>query len=276
METNELETPPSSTSNPPSQTSESQQTQQTNHQLANPTNQKDPYVELLEGTIAEQNRKFNELNQQLAGIRESQNRPAPIQRSEEELRTAFFNNPHEETGKIIEEKLRETINPIKEMFMQFQGQTQIDRLIDQFKNNPRFSSKWNPSLEAYIKQQAQSMPPAQLTEQNFTLLVLSTIGAAETGMLPGYQAPAPPAPTQNNNRPTDTVSPPHLRPTSSPMPSLNPKPTHRELTEGERRLYREYNAKNPDKPFKSEEHFLKWMDMPRDEVAFATFDQPKS
>lgn len=251
---------------------ESPQTPPTNLPPANPTNQKDPYVELLENTVAEQNRRFNELNSKLTNIQNQPTQQPPL--SADELRTAFFNNPHEETAKIIRKELEQTISPLREFVDAFKGQSQLDRLISNAKINPKFQAKWTPELESYIRQQAQTVPPNQLTDQNFTFLVVSAVGAAELGYIPGYDATPKNTPTPPPPPPRDDVTPPHLRPSTSPMPQLNPKPVTRELTENERRMYREYNAKQPpEKRFKSEAEFIKWQEMPRDEVAYTDFDK---
>src|SRR5258708_338763 len=112
---------------------------------ATPT--EDPrYTKMLEGTVREQNRKLAELEQRIAsGVVEP---PKPIKTPEEE-RTAYFNNPQEETRKLIREELQQTTAELTAFVRQLKGQSFVDQLVERAKINPRIQKNWNPRLEAY-------------------------------------------------------------------------------------------------------------------------------
>lgn len=244
------------------------------------------YVKLLEGSLAETSRRLQEVENERA--RGSATPPPPPPDPERE-RSEFYNNPKESTRQLIREELESSVGEIREFVRSFKGASAIDKLVERFAVDPRFKSMWDSSVEAYVREQAAGVPPANLNDQTFGFLVVSAIGLKATGMLsassPAATPPAPPAPTPTpapapgapSPTPTPMPTPPHMRPSPPPgAPPTQDQPAQRPLTELEQRLLREYNAGKPKEKQMDEKQFLIWQTMPAADVAFSTLGQPKT
>src|SRR5262245_50938181 len=99
---------------------------------ARPDPRTDPaYITLLEGTLAEQNRRIAELERSNAAPAPTP-APAPT-RTKEESRNAFFDDPTEASRAVVREELAATVGAVNEM-LEFvrstRGATQTDLLVD--------------------------------------------------------------------------------------------------------------------------------------------------
>lgn len=226
-------------------------------------------VKLMQDTIAEQNRRIANYERDLADAR-SISAPTTPTKTKDELRQEFYDDPITANRRLIREELEATVGPLQEFVKTFKGQTQTDRLIEQFKNDTRFSSHWTPAVERYVREQASRIDPAHLTEQSFGFLVVSAIGMKNVGMFGDSPTPAPQPPTQ-----PQVPTPPYMRPSAPPAPDNTPKQKHRALTEDEKRILREYNStKSPERRM-TEAQFIEWQGMPSADVAFSDFDKLK-
>jgi hypothetical protein len=227
------------------------------------------YVKLLEGSLAEQNRRLAELERR-------NTEPAPPSvpvKTKDELRQEYFDSPIDATRKLIREELEATVGPLKDFVAGMRGQTAIDKLIDRLKINPRFQRSWNVELEAYVREQAAAIPVANLSENSLNFVVLAGIGLQQTGdiVAPAARPSDSPPPLRDPVVPT----PPHMRPSAPASPSAAPRaPKTRELNENERRLLREYNNNKPADKKMTEAQFVEWQTMPSNEVAHTKFDRP--
>lgn len=230
------------------------------------------YIKLLEDTVREQNRRLQEAATSASRPPEA---PKPPAKTPEEERQEFYNDPMNANRRLIREELTATVGPLIDFVNQMKGNSATDQLVTQFKNDARFSRMWDADVEGYVRQQASTVAPAQLTEQTFGFIVVSAIGMKASGILPtasGLPSASAPAPTPPTPTPTPTPAPmptpPHMRPTAPAGPGGNPPAkTLRPLTEHEERIRRENNM--------THEAFLKFQEMPSSDVAFADFDKPK-
>ena len=232
-----------------------------------PTDPSRDYISALENTMREQNATIQRL------LAQQQSQPAPVapaapQPSQEELNQQFYNKPYETTRNLIQEALRETVQPLVETVksLRFEG-SPYDRMLTKFKNDPRFGQiLQDPAVVSAV---GQILEHVDLSEQAMQSAIVHAAGLKAMGQLGvPIAAPQPATPTPSNN--PSPVLPPHIRPSAPPAPRAgngNGQARTRELTENERRLMREGK-------FKSEEDFIKWMEMPAAEVAHTTFDKP--
>lgn len=242
------------------------------------------YVALLEGSLREANRRL----QQIENNSVTPATPPPPAKTADELRLEFYENPQTATRQLIREELESSVGEIRDFVRQFKGQSAVDKYVDQFKMNPRYSGMWDSTIEQYVREQAVQIPTANLNENTFGFIVISAIGLKATGQFgsnpnPPTNAPPASAPPANQPAPVATQpsstssmpTPPHMRP--SPPPSAPPasnEPKVRPLNENEQRLLREYNAGKPPEKQMNAAQFLKWQEMPSNEVAFSTLGQP--
>lgn len=250
-------------------------TQPTNQPPA-PATEEDPnkrYIAILEQTLREQNRQI----QELANNRPAPAAPAPAPDPEAE-KSAFYNDPVNTTRKIIQDALKESIEPLQ----QFVRNLKVDgspysQMLNRFKADPRFASALADSqILAAVE---EIMSKAELSDINMQSAIVHATGLKSMGLLGtvvpsggnGAPAPAPtPAPAPSPSS-APAVLPPHVRPSApaAPTNNNNNQPAQRQLTESERRLMRENG-------FKSEAEYLKWLEMPASEVAHTNFDKPRT
>jgi len=237
----------------------------TNSQPVPPTEDpRDRQIRIFEELTRSQNARITELEQSQAANRAA---PPPEEKITPEQ---FFADPVHYMDDRLEKKLKETVAPLLDFVEQFRGGTQTDKFINQFKNDSRFSSQWDDSLERYIREQAVTIPPKQLTEQNFGLIVLTGIGARAAGLIPGARTPTPQTPTptpmpQNQNR---DIIPPYIAPSNLPAaPNGGNDKKLRPLSEHEERLRRERKL--------THEQFLSWLEVPASQVAISDVGRTK-
>lgn len=247
---------------------------------AGPTNE--AYVKLLEGSLAETNRRLQDAETRAARAAEPPPAPPPDPEAE---RASFYNDPKGATRTLIREELENSVGEIRDFVRSFKGQTATDQLVAKYKADQRFAPQWDAAVEQYVREQASQMPPSNVNDQTFGFLVVSAIGLKATGMLQGSTmvhapAPTPPPPAPPATPPSPTpaatvVTPPYMHP-SPPAGPPNPSntPRTRQLNENEQRLLREYNAKTNGKKM-TEAEFITWQEMPSADVANADFDKPK-
>lgn len=224
------------------------------------------YISTLEETLREQNRHIQELTTKLSST------PEPVHRepekTTEERRQEFFNDPVEANRRLIREELQSTVAPLVEFVNQLKGGTKTDELVNRFKNDVRFSGMWDNDVEAFVRNQVKNVSADQLNDNVFGTVVVSAIGMKATGILPkangnGFADPSSrntPAPAPNPNPTPMPTTPPHMRPSAPPGPSGNPegKKKARELTELERRLARERRMTDAE--------YLEWLEVPATDV----------
>lgn len=227
------------------------------------------YVTLMEGAMREQNKRIAELEASRAAAPTAP--PPPPPKTKEEQRQEFFDDP---MG-AIQRQLDATIAPLREFVGSVRSTSLVDQLIDRFKADPRFSNKWNPQLENYVRGEAPKMRPDTMTYENLGFVVLAGIGLQATGMLESPRA----APAEPSSRTPETPVPPtptYMRPSAPPAPATrSDKPTFAALNENEKRLLREYNSRKPKDQQMTEAQFREWQSMPSAAVATTTFDRPE-
>jgi hypothetical protein len=234
-------------------------------------------VQLLRDTLQATNRRNAQLEEQLARGREIAP-PAPRERTSDEIASeasSFFSDPLPKIRNVIREvletELKATVDPLNQFVREFKGATVIDRLVVQYKTDPRFAPQWDNGVEQYIREQAATVQPQQL-EGLFGFIVTSAIGMKATGMIstPGPKLVAdPPTPAPRN----EPVQPPFIRSTPI-MPDPAPrKSTVRALNEDEVRLLREYN--NTHKNKLTPEQYIQLQELPKDQVATSMIGIPE-
>lgn len=210
--------------------------------------------EIYEGIIREQ-------NAELERLRNAQVNPPKPEPSKEEINKQYWEDP----VSVIEERIKKTVAPLLDMQEQFRKEREINRYLNVYKNDPRFSKIFS-LIEPTVTKMLESSP--QLNDGIVQTAMLSAAGALAVGAIPGAALPT----DNNNNRPQDNNNPPdknkmttpaHLRPSAPNAPVGNDnKPKLRELTESEERLRREYKM--------TKEEFIKYMELPADQVATYT------
>ena len=223
--------------------------------------------------IQQQNERIQALNDELTRVRTA---PPPVpEPTNEELNKQFYENPAgfmDRFAQKIDRRLQETVAPLQEQYQTFKRDTIVDGFVNQAKVDPRIAGKWNPQLEAYVRQQLANLPPAQVNEAAFINYAVNGIGLQTLGQLPGSTIPAsnnPPAPPPPANLPRNAeVIPPHLRPTNTPpTPPAGPNggKQYRELTEDEARLAREMRM--------TKEEYLDLLSLNKSQVVDSTIGQ---
>ncbi|MBA2704697.1 MAG: hypothetical protein H0U60_12700 [Blastocatellia bacterium] len=226
------------------------------------------YNALLEDNLRDQNRRIQELQDQLARTTTPPAAPASASRTEEEERQDFYNRPVATTRLMIQEELDRTIKPLTDFVQQMRGGTESEKILNRLKGDPRFAPHWDMAVEQAVNGVIARLSPDQINEQTIMSTIIQAIGLKSIGQLapvPGSPVPAP-APTpqpstqpQNGNPPVTT--PPHMRPSSPPGPNANQPPRRRQLNENEKRLAREKRM--------SDDTYLDWLEMPASQIAKA-------
>lgn len=255
-----------------------EQTQLTNQIAIGPTDEEiekqSRYTKLLEATLREQAQTIKRFE---ASSQTPAPAPAPAP-SIEAQRQAFYENPLEETRKLLKQELAETIAPLASFVREFRGQSETEKLKARFKNNPMFAGSLTPDVEAAVDQIIGALPPDQVNEQNMQSAIIHAIGLKTMGQLPASSngngnTNVSAQPNQNENvngnqpRNQPMVNPPHMRPSAAPTPTNTPKAKLPPLNENEERLRREQGM--------THEEYIKWRDMPPEEVAVSQLGRVK-
>lgn len=234
----------------------------------------------LENLIREQNRQIQEQRQELERIRTTRETPAPPPVNPEEERAAWYNDPKGETRKVLQEALKETIEPLTQFVREFKATSRVGKFITNVKSDPRFSAVWDSDVEDYVESALNNAAQQniEITDTIAIQAAVQAIGMKQIGALGnGSSAPR----TRNDNPPTDRSNdqpprsdrsmpptPPHLRPTAPTGPrSDNGAPKTRPLTEAEKRLARENRMTDAE--------YLAWLEAPATDVAFSDVGKPK-
>jgi hypothetical protein len=262
--TDESETPPSS----PDSTTQSPPNPSSPPASATESENVTRYNALLEDNLREQNRKIQELQDELARVKQTPAGPAAPTRTEEEERQEFYNRPMAATRQLIKEELDRTIAPLTEFVQQMRGGSESERIISKLKVDPRFSSMWDASVEQAVNSVVARLNPDQINEQTITSTVIQAIGLKAIGQLapvaPSSAPASAPSPTPTPSTPAENrpvVTPPHMRPSAPPGPSSNQRPARRQLNENEKRLAREKRM--------TDDQYLDWIEMPASAIGKA-------
>ena len=244
--------------------------QPTEQPTNSPIDENDPLVKLLMESARQANARADAAEQRANRIEERLNNPPsppPPAKTLDQIRAEFFDNPEEANRRVVREEMDRQMAPIMEFIGQFKKQSEGDKLIDQFKSDVRFASKWNQQLENYVRQQISTLPPGSVNSNMVGMIVLTGLGMQASGMLETPTVPVPNNPTPTNPRSSMPI-PPHMNPSPIP-PNANPsnRPNVRQLTEDERRLFREYNARRPEGKKLTEEEYIRLTNMSASEVA---------
>ena len=179
------------------------------------------YVNLLEDTAKEQNRRLNE-----------QAAAPPAQQQEPEPEGDFFADPRQ----VLRQEMDRMMAPIRsEIASMKAGDAAAQAWAEVTTMFPDFET-WRPYIDRLIQMQGIT----DITSGTLQSLYYTAKGyAASQGIDVGAQQGGVNVPPQNQggNRPPP---PPQNRPSSAPLPNQNTAPKTRELTENERRLAREW------------------------------------
>lgn len=191
--------------------------------------------------------------------------PAPPQRTPEEERQEFFDNPR----RLIREEMNQIIRPLNEFQQRYTKQEIYNTFLQRAAKLPGFRFINNPLVQQGLANHANQA--AQLTEEGLTGAYNMIVGYLfSTGQL-SEAAPAPtPAPSNDppNPNPAPPTNNPPVQPPPNPRPSapLPPVNTHktkrRELNEHEKQLARFNNM--------SEDEYLDFLEMDARDVARST------
>lgn len=217
-------------------------------QTTGPTNN----FSALEAVIREQSNRI----QQLLESQSQPSQPTPVPVDPEKQKVDFFNKPHDVVREIVQAELRSAIQPLQEFVQGFRAESTYDKLKNAFRNDSRFQPYWDAAVESAVDSVMLS-GKVEVNTANMQSAIIQAIGLKNLGMLPGATAPSvnqpgTATPVQPNNQ--NMVNPPHLRPSSPPPPSNNPRQPVRQLTENERRLARENHM--------TDQEYLDWIEVP--------------
>ncbi len=230
-------------------------------------------------TIQEQGARVTTLSAEVAELKaEADKRNAP---TPDEDAKKFYANPRA----IIREELEKVIAPLNEFRREFQGNDEYNRLLANFKEDPRYAKYLaNPKFSGYVEDLVShsmknggklsvDMIDAAVRHGLGSVLAgdLVLVAPTPTPVIPVDPAnPTPPTPGDppvTPVTPVDYVRPPYLEPTPPPGPGVTPtKPVLRDLTESEDRLRRERGQ--------TVESFLAWQSMPEADVVDSRLDIP--
>jgi len=224
----------------------------------------DPEKQMMMDTLRFQNRRIAELE---AGRTVTPTPEPPKSRDIEVERQEFFNDP---IGAMRRE-MAATIAPLQKIADTIAGGTKFDTLMDQIKNDPRFTKMWNRTLEEYVVREGKNINPAVLNFDTLGFVVLTGIGLQAAGMLAGGGVAPEPRTPEVPVAPT----PPYMRP-SAPTPPTprSDAPKFKPLDENEKRILREYNAKVPLEKRMTDQQYRQWSGIASNEVATTQFDAP--
>ena len=141
----------------------------------------DPDKKMMLDVIRDQNRRIAEMEARGAVAPP----PPPPVRNVDEERQEFFNDP---IGTMRRE-MAATIAPLQKIADTITGGTKFDQLMDQIKNDSRFTKMWNPVLEQYVIREGKRVDPKVLNFDTLGFVVLTGIGLQASGMLEGAPAP---------------------------------------------------------------------------------------
>jgi hypothetical protein len=185
-------------------------------------------------------------------------KPAAPTRSKDESKNAFFDDPVNETTRIVNDALERQISPFRSFIERQEKNEQLETFIRNAKTNQYFSTKWNAGIEQYCRDNYHQLNP--VNEASFNAMVLSAFGLQGLGVIPGG------APTVNPNDRRSNIDPP-IVPTDRGRPTLpqNGK-RYRDLTEDEAKLCRELKM--------TKEDYLDMLEISPDEVHKTTIGKP--
>ena len=166
---------------------------------------------------------------------------------------------------LIQEEIQRAIAPLQQTITGFAVKSQYESLKDQFRAHPQYSAYFsNPQFVAYLD-------GAMANAQNVSVQSMSATIAQIVGYMAVNGQLNTPQPAQQQNgqslqqQVNQQIDPPHLRPSSAPLPGSNrqvnttPKGTpKRQLTENERRIAREQGF--------TEDEYLDWLTVPSNKV----------
>jgi hypothetical protein len=197
-----------------------------------PNNEDDPYERArkeVENVYAQALRDSQ--RQALAAQRLAEERAAELAavrvNNEEPISGAeFLNNPNEHISSIVRREIKEALSGINELARGMRTQSKFSTLKNQFLIHPSLGALYK-QVEIHVDNMMSSLSDVELTPEAFQAAILSTYGAAQAGLLPGFA-----------NKREEKVS---TLPASPPNPNRKPeqkKPTGYQLTESQRRVAR--------------------------------------
>lgn len=213
------------------------------------------YLDRLEQSV----RGMQEENRRLQQLVESQTRlPAPTAPDPEKEKAEYYENPAAWTSKKIEDALNRTIAPINKFIGEFQGQSQLDNLINETKNDIRFKGQWDSDIEQAVRQQLSAIPANQINKATVAYAAVNAIGLKAMGTF-GNSTPTP-TPVPNN-------SPPNVRPSNPPAPRPTGSQAEPVVTENERTMARANGQ--------TVKEYIFYRDVPADKMMTAKWDKEK-
>jgi len=157
------------------------------------------------------------------------------------LNKGFYEKPFETTQEIVRREISEAIAPLKEFASAFSANSELDRIKNEFRGDPRIAQVFalgEVHIDELVNRAVRG--GAKLTRELVMGAVANVKGGLDMGWIQvGAGAPIPAALPAPGGGPSP-LSPPHLRPSAPPAPGPgDTKPKLRDLTEEESRLARE-------------------------------------
>lgn len=175
----------------------------------------------------EQNRRI-ELEQEVENLRRARENPAPTQVTPEQ----FWNDPLT----TLRAEISTQIAPLLETAKKLNQQTVYQNLKQQFLADAQYGPIVN-KLGQHLDNLMQSLEPTIPNMRNAIHSLLGQIAITNPELLLPAKKEETPNPTPSPS--PSMVTPPHLRPSSSPLPSSEDNKPKKQYTENERRLMRE-------------------------------------
>lgn len=188
--------------------------------------------------LGDKNREIERLQRELEAKQKPVEQPLT---PEQEQR--FFTNPISEIRDLIRSEVAQANAPLLGFVQSLQKNDAYSQAKRAIGNNPVLANLLREN-ESYVDEMMKGVEP---TEANITAAIFQVNGLKAAGLIP-TSTPASnsvivPANTQSQNpvpnQPVNTTIPPHLRPSSPPVPQDRQQPYKKPLDENERRLMRE-------------------------------------
>lgn len=171
--------------------------------------------------------------------------------------------------KALETRLTSTLETMVAPLLEGQKKQENDGVRERLRSRLKHFITLEPHIDAMLREQKQN--PAKASENTLTLLYHAAVGLTrEQGIdLDASAAPAPSTSREEPRREELSMNIPQHRPSGAPLPETRPQKNQRPLTEGERRLAREYfpNSKDP------EVEYRKFQDMDEEDVVEPGFSK---
>lgn len=200
----------------------------------------DPYVRArqeVENLYGEALRDSQRQN--LAAARALQEREAELERVRSTAATPpaervsgadFLADPQTHIAEIVRKEVAGALRGINELAGDMRAKTKFSEMKTQFLLHERLGPLYK-KVEMHVDNMLSTLPDDQLTPHAFQATILSTYGAAQAGLIPGFTIESAPPPNKETTVSTLPASPPNPN-----KPKVDKTPVKIELTESQRRV----------------------------------------